>query len=342
MALNYAERKAKERKEARRAAGGAKTLSGIRKREKDNADRKKKREADSASGNSVFDRFKKAFSSSSKDSRAAKKKREADTAKKYMEKKKPASSKKRTRQEIAMAESIARSKKSKGNFKPQDKEVVGKGVNLRKEAETAARMDNRQDVKSETMKQKSAQTKTATEVSKPPTKVKTNQDLPNKPTWKDYKTPAAAKKAGFKSYMGKDGKEKAAVFREELGKGTTDANAKGRLTKLLNKRNKAAKNIPAIANPAIKKPVIGEEEDKKVTMKKGGGVKKMNMGGMATPNAAGMDSAAMMAMKKKKRKPMMPAQQAMAGGASVPMMKKGGKVRGAGIAKKGVRACKMR
>ena len=77
-------------------------------------------------------------------------------------------------------------------------------------------------------------------------------------------------------------------------------------------------------------------------MKKGGGVKKMNMGGMATPNAAGMDSAAMMAMKKKKRKPMMPAQQAMAGGASVPMMKKGGKVRGAGIAKKGVRACKMR
>jgi hypothetical protein len=341
MALNYAERKAKERKEARRAAGGAKTLSGIRKREKANADRKKKREADSASGNSVFDRFKKAFSASSKDSRAAKKKREADTAKKYMEKKKPASSKKRTRQEIAMAESIARSKKSKGNFEPQDKEVVGKGVNLRKEAENAARMDNRQDVKSETMEQKSKQTGTATNVPKPPPKVKTNQDLPNKPTWKDYKTPAAAKKAGFKSYMGKDGEEKAAVFREELGKGTTDANAKSRLTKLLNKRNKAAKNIPAIANPAIKKPVIGEEEDKKVTMKKGGGVKKMNMGGMAAPNAAGMDSAAMMAMKKKKRKPMMPAQQAMAGGASVPMMKKGGKVRGYGIARGG-KACKMR
>ena len=46
--------------------------------------------------------------------------------------------------------------------------------------------------------------------------------------------------------------------------------------------------------------------------------------------------------KEKKRKPMMPAQQAMDGGAAMPMMKKGGKVRGAGMAKKGVRACKMR
>ena len=78
-------------------------------------------------------------------------------------------------------------------------------------------------------------------------------------------------------------------------------------------------------------------------MKKGGKVKpvkKMNMGGMTSPS--GMDAAAMMAMKKKKRKPMMPAQQAMDGGAAMPMMKKGGKVRGAGMAKKGVRACKMR
>ena len=70
------------------------------------------------------------------------------------------------------------------------------------------------------------------------------------------------------------------------------------------------------------------------------GMKKMNMGGMTAPS--GMDAAAMMAMKKKKRKPMMPAQQAMDGGAAMPMMKKGGKVRGAGMAKKGVRACKMR
>ena len=69
-------------------------------------------------------------------------------------------------------------------------------------------------------------------------------------------------------------------------------------------------------------------------------MKKMNMGGMTAPS--GMDAAAMMAMKKKKRKPMMPAQQAMDGGAAMPMMKKGGKVRGAGMAKKGVRACKMR
>ena len=77
-------------------------------------------------------------------------------------------------------------------------------------------------------------------------------------------------------------------------------------------------------------------------MKKGGDVKKMNMGGMA-----GMDDAAMMAMKKKRKKPMMPAQQAMSSGSAMPMMKEGGmakkpKVRGAGIARKGVRAAKMR
>ena len=44
---------------------------------------------------------------------------------------------------------------------------------------------------------------------------------------------------------------------------------------------------------------------------------------------------------KKKRRPMTPAQKAMSGGASVPMMKKGGKVRGHGIARGG-KACKMR
>ena len=81
----------------------------------------------------------------------------------------------------------------------------------------------------------------------------------------------------------------------------------------------------------------GTPKNKEKKMK---GMKKMNMGGMTAPS--GMDAAAMMAMKKKKRKPMMPAQQAMDGGAAMPMMKKGGKVRGAGMAKKGVRACKMR
>jgi len=69
-------------------------------------------------------------------------------------------------------------------------------------------------------------------------------------------------------------------------------------------------------------------------MKKGGDVKKMNMGGMA-----GMDDAAMMAMKKRKK--------AMAGMGAPTMMKEGGtakktKVRGAGIARKGVRPAKMR
>tara|TARA_B110000971_G_scaffold38467_1_gene37302 strand:- start:587 stop:1534 length:948 start_codon:yes stop_codon:yes gene_type:complete len=208
-------------------------------------------------------------------------------------------------------------KKSTGNFKAQDKATVPTGVNLRKEAESAARMDNRQGVKSSTTAQKSQITKSATDVSKPPKQAKAKQPMPKKKTFRDFKTPASAKKAGFKSYMGKDGKEKAAVFKTEL-KGKT-------LNKFLNARNQSDKGVPKIKKPSIKKP------------------KGFNMGGMATPDPSGMDAATMQAMmKKKKRKPMMPAQQAMAGGASVPMMREGGPVRGAGMAKKGVRACKMR
>ena len=384
MALNYAERKAQERKEARRAAQGIKTKAGIKKRTDASKKRKEEREANQKAGNSVFDRFKKAFSGANTTGRAAKKKREADTAKKYMENKNPVSPKKKpTRQDIAMAESIARSKRNKNspvkpNFMAQDSATVGKGVNLKKEAESAARMDNRQDVKTATMQQKSDQTKTATNVSKQPSKGDSQQEMPKKPTFRDFKTPAAAKKAGFKSYIGKDGKEKAAVFKTEL-KGKT-------LNKFLNDRNQSDKGVPKITKPVIKKPTIGEKGTKRpdpmmtkgrTMMTKGRtgsggrmvkkptigedlfipglgfrskakidemtnakkadkkGVKKMNMGGMA-----GMDNATMMATKKKRR-PMTPAQKAMSGGASVPMMKKGGKVRGHGIARGG-KACKMR
>ena len=98
-----------------------------------------------------------------------------------------------------------------------------------------------------------------------------------------------------------------------------------------------AGNMPLDDKQAAQQVKFLKSKNKEKEMK---GMKKMNMGGMTAPS--GMDAAAMMAMKKKKRKPMMPAQQAMDGGAAMPMMKKGGKVRGAGMAKKGVRACKMR
>lgn len=98
-----------------------------------------------------------------------------------------------------------------------------------------------------------------------------------------------------------------------------------------------AGNMPSNDEQAARQVEFLKSKNKEKKVK---GMKKMNMGGMTAPS--GMDAAAMMAMKKKKRKPMMPAQQAMDGGAAMPMMKKGGKVRGAGMAKKGVRACKMR
>ena len=199
-------------------------------------------------------------------------------------------------------------KESTGNFKAQDKDTVPTGVNLRKEAKSAAKMDNRQGVKSATMKQKSEQTKTATDVSKPPTKTKSDQSPTSKRSWKDFTGRGAAvraKKAGFDAYMGADGKKKAAVLKEDLGKKET-------LGQFLNTKARGGPDKP--------KPKI----------------KKMNMGGMTNdPSVAAM-------MPRKKRKPMTPAQRAMGGGAAMPMMNKGGKVRGAGMAKKGVRACKMR
>ena len=112
---------------------------------------------------------------------------------------------------------------------------------------------------------------------------------------------------------------------------------KGKKKKEAPKPVQGAGNMPLDDKQASQQIKFLKSKNKEKEMK---GMKKMNMGGMTAPS--GMDAAAMMAMKKKKRKPMMPAQQAMDGGAAMPMMKKGGKVRGAGMAKKGVRACKMR
>ena len=112
---------------------------------------------------------------------------------------------------------------------------------------------------------------------------------------------------------------------------------KGKKKKEAPKPVQGAGNMPLDDKQAAQQIKFLKSKNKEKEVK---GMKKMNMGGMTAPS--GMDAAAMMAMKKKKRKPMMPAQQAMDGGAAMPMMKKGGKVRGAGMAKKGVRACKMR
>ena len=92
---------------------------------------------------------------------------------------------------------------------------------------------------------------------------------------------------------------------------------------------------PTEAQAGVKK-LPTKVRNKMGFMKKGGDVKKMNMGGMA-----GMDDAAMMAMKKRKK--------AMAGMGAPTMMKgggtakgKSGKPRGCGIARKGIRKTKMR
>ena len=154
-----------------------------------------------------------------------------------------------------LADERAKSK-IKPNFKKQKPETVGAGVNLRKTSNDAKKADANARVIRAAEDQKKASVKSATVVKPPPKKKNTKQPPPRKPSWRDFKSVGAAKKAGYKSYMGKDGKEKAAVFREELGVGTTSGNAKKRLTAELNKRRKKAKGVPKIrvGKIKIKKP----------------------------------------------------------------------------------------
>ena len=142
------------------------------------------------------------------------------------------------------------------------------------------------------------------------------------------------------------------------------------------KETKRKQDLDMSTDPKTGKPV----EMKKSDYKKGGKVKtkKYMAGGMAMPGAGGAPMGAAAAMgggapampmteeqKKKKMLEEMMKKKAMAGGGGAPMggapapamppkmpaMKKGGKVktyksggkvRGAGIAKQGVRKCKMR
>jgi hypothetical protein len=128
-------------------------------------------------------------------------------------------------------------KVSTGNFKAQDRKPVGAGVNLKKTAEAAKKLDSNQRVTTSENRKKTAAVKATTNVPKPPPKAKSNQAAPKRPTWKDYKSAAAAKKAGFANYIGRDGKKKAAVFKTDLKKGQT-------LTQYLNEKRRAAKGVP--------------------------------------------------------------------------------------------------
>ena len=77
-------------------------------------------------------------------------------------------------------------------------------------------------------------------------------------------------------------------------------------------------------------------------------LKKQKASKKAKPKAKKMDAATdsmlprMKLPARKKKVGGMGGEMGMGAGAAMPMMNKGGKVRGAGMAKKGVRACKMR
>ena len=169
----------------------------------------------------------------------------------------------------------------------------------------------------------------------------TKEDRARQAKLDEESSPEGALRAGRKKFFethNEDGtrknkKNKPAPGNAVLPRKTPAAKTTGMMKGGMAKYAKGGLKEPTEAQAGVKK-LPSKVRNRMGFMKKGGDVKKMNMGGMA-----GMDDAAMMAMKKRKK--------AMAGMGAPTMMKEGGtakkpKVRGAGIARKGVRPAKMR
>lgn len=95
-------------------------------------------------------------------------------------------------------------KKSTANYKAQGNKTVGKGVNLGKTSDDAARLDNRQSVRSSIDKQKTAVAKSATDVTPRPKPGKRGNDSPR------------AFGTGVSNTIKRDGKALANVTAEQL------------------------------------------------------------------------------------------------------------------------------
>jgi len=174
---------------------------------------------------------------------------------------------------------------------------------------------------------------------------KKEADTASGPKWKQYKSVAAAKKAGSKYYMGKDGKKKAALFKEDLDPTLSKRDAYNKALGL--KRADGS----AVQKAKPKKDTKGKADTKKKSFRE----RRLDR------QAKRLESAKTEGQKRRikrrmgrvedrieradKREEARKPKKMLAGGAvkkpAVPGYKKGGKVRGAGIARKGVRACKI-
>ena len=100
---------------------------------------------------------------------------------------------------------------------------------------------------------------------------KPKKTTPEKKTWKDVKSVAAAKKAGLKHYTGADGKKKLAITKEELGqkKGETLTQAYNRVQGKTPRKQSAASGTKSETpkkkgfrpfGGAIRRVLLGKDE----------------------------------------------------------------------------------
>ena len=146
--------------------------------------------------------------------------------------------------------------------------------------------------------------------------------------WKNYKTIAEAKKAGSNFYS-KGGTKMAAVLKEDLSEGQS-------LRDLMNKKLGKTRVGESLS------PTKEKRSGRSGGMKSGGMAKKMNMGGMTAPMMPPKRKPAPRPIVDPRAKAPDPRMKdPREKGGAMPMMKKGGKVRGYGMARGG-KACKMR
>ena len=146
------------------------------------------------------------------------------------------------------------------------------------------------------------------------------------PKWKQYKSVAAAKKAGSKYYMGKDGKKKAALYKGDLDKSLSKRDAYNKALGL--------KRADGSAVEKAKPKKDAKKDTKKDTKKKSFRERRAaRMEERLASDSIGEGR------KKRIKKRLSRVKRRMG---EPKGYAKGGKVRGAGIAQRGVRPCKMR
>jgi hypothetical protein len=118
-----------------------------------------------------------------------------------------------------------------------------------------------------------AKTKPASKTPAPKAQAAKSTPASSGPEWKNYKSVAAAKRAGSRFYTGADGKKKLAITKEELGrkKGET-------LTQAYNRVEGKTPRKTSSAASSAKKSETKNSETKNSETKKVGGIRRLLLG----------------------------------------------------------------